>query len=189
MLDTIIIGESNAQMNYPALIISSLALLFTVFSFWWMNWRRGKLIVGAPRSFAARGSQQENLIITLPLVFYNNGASAIVVQNLRLLLLQEDSDSKPLFFNATLEKLLKDEGRTFATQFPIRGREAIRLICEFQRSPGNLLFEAGRYPIELQAILDSKKSWERLCRFDLRISESSARNINQQYLAHDNHDA
>lgn len=116
-------------MNYPALIISSLALLFTIVSFWWMNWRRGKLIVGAPRSFAAKGSQQGNLIITLPLVFYNNGASAIVVQNLRLLLLHEDSDSRPLFFNATLEKLLIDEGRAFATQFPVRGREAIGLIC------------------------------------------------------------
>ncbi len=73
-------------------------------AFWWMNWRRGKLIVGKPRSYAARGSLTENLIITFPLVFFNDGAAAIVVQNLRLLLLDEGSNTRPLFFNATLER-------------------------------------------------------------------------------------
>jgi len=176
-------------LNYPALIISTLALTFTVLSFWWMNWRRGKLIVGVPRSYAARGSQTDNLIITLPLVFYNDGAAAIIVQNLRLLLLHEGPDTRPLFFNATLEKLLKDEGRAFATQFPVRGREGITVICEFQRAPGNLLFEAKPYPIELQAILDRNREWQEVCCFDLRVVASAVPVINKQYVAHDNYAA
>jgi hypothetical protein len=176
-------------MNYPALIISSLALLFTILSFWWMNWRRGSLRIGTPRSYAAKGSIDENLIITLPFVFYNNGASAIIVQNLRLLLLNEQSNAKPLFFNATLERLLKDEGRAFATQFPVRGREAVTIICEFQRKPGDLLFEKGSYPIELQAILNENHKWQTLCRFDLNVKQESLSSINKQYIAHDNHDA
>ncbi len=152
-----------------------------------MNWRRGKLIVGKPRSYAARGSQTENLIITLPLVFFNDGAAAIVVQNLRLLLLDEGSNTRPLFFNATLEKLLKDEGRAFATQFPVRGREAVTLICEFQRSPGDLVFEPKRYSIELQAILNEHTEWRQLSRFDLNVIDSAVPAINRQYLAHDNY--
>jgi hypothetical protein len=174
------------KRDIAALIISTLALLFTISSFWWMNWRRGKLIVGKPRSYAARGAQTENLIITLPLVFFNEGAAAIVVQNLQLLLLQE-GETRPLFFNATLEKLLKDESRSFATQFPVRGREAVTLICEFQRSPGNLVFESKRYPIELQAILDDRNEWETLARFDLNIIDSAIPAINRQYLAHNNY--
>jgi hypothetical protein len=39
-------------MTSEAVIISIAALAFTVFSFWWMNWRKGKLIVGPPRTFA-----------------------------------------------------------------------------------------------------------------------------------------
>jgi hypothetical protein len=170
-------------MNYP-LIISILALLFTIFSFWWMNWRRGNLIVGEPRSYAAKGSQNDHLSITIPLVFYNNGASAIVVQNLRILLLNEEAGT-PLSFIATFEKLL-DGDRAFATQFPVRGREAIKLICEFKRKPGNLLFEAGRYKIELQAVLDDTGTWAKLCKFDLLISEDSINNINKSYLVYDN---
>jgi hypothetical protein len=145
------------------------------------------LILGKPRSYAARGSQTDNLIITLPLVFFNDGAAAIVVQNLRLMLLHEDSAGRPLFFNATLEKLLKDEGRAFATQFPVRGREAVTLVCEFQRSPGDLLFEAKPYPIELQAILDEDTEWRTLSRFDLNVIASAIPAINRQYLAHDNY--
>jgi hypothetical protein len=175
------------KRDIAALIISSLALIFTITAFWWMNWRRGKLIVGKPRSYAARGSQTENLIIALPLVFFNDGAAAIVVQNLRLLLLDEGSNTRPLFFNATLEKLLKDEGRAFATQFPIRGREAVTFICEFQRSPGDLVFEAKRYSIELQAILDERTEWRQLSRFDLNVIDSAVPGINRQYLAHDNY--
>ncbi len=101
--------------------------------------------------------------------------------------MHEGSDARPLFFNATLERLLKDEGRAFATQFPVRGREAVSLICEFQRVSGNLLFEAKRYAIELQAILDDCDEWQQLTRFDLNVIDSAVPAINRQYLAHDNY--
>jgi hypothetical protein len=176
-------------MNYPALIISTLALLFTVLGFWWMNWRRGRLQVGGPRSYAAC-SAGDRLILTLPFVFFNDGASAIVVQNLRLLVLHDQSDPKPLFFSATYEEIRpKDEGRELPTQFPIRGREAILVICEFQRKPSNLVFEAGRYPLELQAILNEDKEWKPLCAFDLNVREESLASINSVYIAYDNYDS
>jgi hypothetical protein len=65
--------------------IGVLALLFTIFSFWWMNWRRGKLNVGSFRMFAAgkgvEGSaDSKNLVIvSLPLVLWNSGARPLLV--------------------------------------------------------------------------------------------------------------
>lgn len=173
-------------MNYSALVISILALLFTVFSFYWMNWRRGELIISAPRSYAAKGSQTDLLLIELPLVFFNSGPIPIVVQNLRLMLSDEQPPGKPLRFIATVEKIGTSEGRTFAMQFPVRGREATRLICEFQRGPGSLVFKPRIYPIELQGKLDQNETWETLCSFVLRVNEESIASINTAFVVHDN---
>jgi len=172
-------------MNYPALIISTLALLFTVFSFWWMNWRKGKLQVGTPRTYAAFGSLEGKMVLEFPFVFFNNGPIPIIVQNLRLVF-SEDKESRPLNFIATVKKLGKDEERAFATQFPIRGREALLLICEFQRSPGGMIFESNNYPMELHAKLDNSKKWKRICNFNLNVTEKSLPAINQQFIVHDN---
>jgi len=93
-------------VNIAALVISALAMLFTLFSFWWMHWRRGKTIVGPPRSFAATSSGKgELLMVQLPLVFYNNGAASQVVQNLRLSLVQNQNRSAVLYFNNTVPDL------------------------------------------------------------------------------------
>lgn len=172
-------------MNYAALVISILALLFTVFSFWWMNWRTGKLHIGSPRTYAAFGSQEGRMVLEFPFVFFNDGPMPIFVQNLRLLFLQE-TQPRPLSFIATVKKLGKDEDRAFATQFPVHGREAILLICEFQREPGGMTFEARNYPMELQAKLSNSKKWKQICRFSLNVPERSLPTINRQFVVHDN---
>ena len=67
-------------MSNASLLISFFALFFTIFSFWWMNWRKGKIIVGPPRSFAATSKSEDGLLIVqLPLVFYNDGAASQVI--------------------------------------------------------------------------------------------------------------
>jgi hypothetical protein len=172
-------------MNYAALTVSVLALLFTVFSFWWMNWRKGKLRVGSPRSYAAHGADQKRMVIEPPFVFFNDGPIPIVVDNLRLIFSNKAND-RPLDFVATVEKIGTDEGRTFATQFPVRGRESTLLICEFQRRPGGMLFEAGSYPMQLQAKLDGSEKWKSICDFHLNVSEESLATINKQFLVYDN---
>lgn len=172
-------------MNNPALIISTLALLFTVFSFWWMNWRKGRLLVSSPRTFAAFGSLEGKMVLEFPFVFFNNGPMPIVVQNLRLIF-SEEKEPNPLIFNAPVKKLGKDEERTFATQFPVRGREALLLICEFQRTPGEMTFEVHEYPMELQAKLDNGKKWKKICSFNLNVTEKSLPSINKQFIVHDN---
>jgi hypothetical protein len=171
---------------YAALIIAILALFFTIFRFWWMNWRRGRLIIRKPRSYAAVGSEKNVLIIEVPLVFFNNGAIPILVQNLRLSILEESPNPKPLTFVATVEKLGTSEGRAFASQFPVRARESLLLICEFQRRPGNFLFEAKRYQIELQALIDEEDTWKTLTFFELNINSDALKTINEIFITHDN---
>ena len=175
-------------MNYAAVTISILALAFTVFSFYWMNWRRGKLLISPPRTYAAIGSQSGKLVIDLPLVFFNNGPIPIVVQNLRLLFPEDKLYVQPLRFIATVEKIGTKEGRGFATQFPVRGREAVKMICEFQREPGNLIFKTRVYAVELQAKLDYDERWQTLLTFKLRVNLESMAAINSQFVAHDNED-
>ncbi len=172
-------------MNYLAFTISMLALLFTFFSFWWMNWRTGKLKIGAPRSYAALGSLERQMILEFPFVFFNDGPMPIIVQNLRLVF-SDETQRRPLVFIAVVKKLGRDDDRSFATQFPVRGREAILLICEFQRDPGGLVFQERRYPMELQAQTDGSKLWTCICRFTLNVSAQGLQTINQAFVVHDN---
>ena len=68
----------------PALWIALASLLFTVASFWWMSARRGRIArVRAPNAFALLSTSAQ-LLLHLPIVLYNTGAAAIVVENLRI---------------------------------------------------------------------------------------------------------
>ena len=172
-------------MYYSAFIISILALLFTIFSFWWMNWRTGKLRVGAPRTYAALGSLEGQTILEFPFVFFNDGPMPIIVKNLRLVFPNE-TQPRPLVFTATVRELGRNEDRSFATQFPIRGREAKLMICEFQREQGGMVFEARSYSMELQAQLGNSNLWRCICSFMLHVSAKDLQTINKAFVVHDN---
>ena len=96
------------------------------------------------------------MVVEFPFVFFNDGPLPIIVQTLRVLFLNEEK-ARPLNFIATVQKLGKDEDRAFAIQFTIRGREAVLLICEFQREPGGMIFKAQTYMMEVQAKLGNNK--------------------------------
>jgi hypothetical protein len=173
-------------MDVAAIVIGFCALLFTFFSFYWMNWRKGKLVVGMPRCYAANSLAQGTLVLEFPFVFFNDGPTPIFVQNLRLIFTDE-KPHKPLVFTATAERLGEVVGHTLATQFPILGREAMLKICVFQRTPGENVFTEGSYPLELQAMLDDKGEWKTLCHFPLVVTASDAKKIQQRgYYVYDN---
>lgn len=175
-------------MNLAAIFISMLALLFAVASFYWMNWRTGNLHVSRPRSYSALGSKEGRLILYLPFVFFNDGPTPIVVQNLRVEF-QEEMQLQPLTFTDVVKEVdpRNNQGsRSVATQFPVRGREAVLMVCEFQREPGNMLFEAKSYPLELQARLGTCPEWQTICKFALNVSERDIPTINSQFTMHDN---
>jgi hypothetical protein len=70
-------------MSAIALAVSVFAPAFTTYSFWWMNWRKGKLEIGNIRTYAAVSSGKK-LLIELPIIFFNSGALPVLVENLRL---------------------------------------------------------------------------------------------------------
>lgn len=172
-------------MDISAILVSVFALLFTTFSFWWMNWRRGKLILSDIRTFAACSSDN-SLKIQLPIVFFNPGAMPILINNLRLSFPERGGEHTALFFNSTVKKLASDEDSSMATPFPIHGGEALLKICNFNRARAGFDFEVGEYKLCIEGRLDQNSDWEILKTFILKIRESQVKVLNAAFIAHDN---
>jgi hypothetical protein len=170
----------SVVQSTPALLIGILALMFTIFSFWWMNWRKGKLIIGPPLSYALTASKEGLLLVVIPLVFYNDGAATQVVQNLRLTLEQNDLKSKAVNFVATVPNLLggkiSNGTRQFACQFAIEGRKSHSGYFEFQNKPCKFVPSQGKCKATLEAKLDDDKEWKTLSIFCLYIRDTTMLN-------------
>lgn len=151
------------------IFFSLCALGFTIYSFYWMNWRPGKLHVTPPKTFAA-ACTNDKVIIYLPLVFHNSGARPIIVQNLQLSIL--DKHLSPLYFNATVEKLGTDEGRAYATSFGINANMTLELICEFQVKNRGFHFQEKINSLLLEAQINESK-WTKIKTFSVYIGENA----------------
>lgn len=172
-------------MTIAAIVISLLALVFTTFSFWWMNWRKGNLKLGNIRTYAAV-AQGNKLIIELPIIFFNSGALPVLVENLRLIFPERGAESTALYFNAIVEKLATDQGRAFATPFAVHPGTAQLKICEFQRLRSGFAFSKGSYEICIQCLTSHEKNWKTIKRFHLKVREKQVEALNSIFTAHDN---
>ncbi len=167
-----------------ALIIGIAALLFTIFSFWWMNWRRGRLKVSNIRTYAASGSGNK-VLVELPLIFFNTGAIPILIENIRLRLNSIGKEELTLPFNATVARLATDFERAWATPFAVHGGKAMEVICEFQ-TYSDFVFVPGDYTLTLEALLGHKKGWRHLRDFKIRVDDADSTNMNRMLKAYDN---
>ena len=179
-------GKRYRYMDYTAIIISISALGFTVFSFWWMNWRRGKIRLGSNlRSYAACASPNR-LLIELPLIFFNTGAVPLVVENLRLYFPKITEENKYLFFNAVVAKLGTDENRCFAKPFSIHAGDVLEVICEFQNTSTSFKFEESDYEFEIHALLGHKEEWGTLKKYTINVRGNDLNTLNGRLITHDN---
>ena len=186
-VSSIVVGGMSFG-NWIAITISGCALAFTTGTFWWMNWRRGTLHAWPPRSFAFADTGGQVLIV-LPLVFYNDGPTPIVVLNLQLRL-SGPSGTYRLSFEATRPGVqplpVPDDGREMATAIPVRGREAQLICCEFSRKPGGVVSAANGWEASVEARLGAKRKWMTLLEsFPLAIDERALRQSGH-YVAYDN---
>ena len=146
------------------------------------------MIVGAPRSFAAVSQGEQGLLLVqIPLVFYNDGAAAQIVQNLRLSLEQNEVRAEILYFNNTLSNLASNDDREWARQFAIGKRSSYSSIFVFQRRPGHFVFSEGVCRAILEARLNDSVEWKTLLDFNLQTPAQSLESLNGgPLIAHDN---
>jgi hypothetical protein len=156
-------------MTYVALGVSGLALAFTIASFWWLHARTGSLEAAAPRSYAFA----DKVRLRLPFAFFNTGAKALIVSDLRLLV--DDPDREPLGWITTRSKLRPDaqDGFAFATPFSVPGRGIREVIAEFGDDRGWSPEPSSRHRIRLQARVHPSESWTNIVAFDWWAPPSS----------------
>lgn len=145
--------------NLP-LTIAILALLFSVISFWWTHWRRGKIIVSFPVKFGINYTKSNSkLIIELPLVFYNTGAATIIINNLRLNILDANNQIKYLHFNNTFDDLENNNGRQWGFSFSIEGRKTFSKVFVFMKTGIQFKIPDDKIDYNLELQKNNKYSW------------------------------
>jgi hypothetical protein len=150
----------SESMPYVALVVSGLALAFTITSFWWLHARTGSLEVAVPRSYAF----EDRVRVRLPFTFFNTGAKALIVTDLRLLV--DDSDHE-LGWITTRSKLRPDreDNFAFATPFSVAGRGTKEVIAEFGHEAGWSPEPSSRHLLRLEAKVHPSENWENLLEF------------------------
>jgi hypothetical protein len=176
------LNSRTALLSNPAWIISICALSFTIFSFWWIHRRPGKLVILPPRSFELWRSADdpEAQLIVLPIVFFNKGAMPVIVRNLRLIH-KPDGTLKPFTFQHVVDGLgpaRKKEHPEIATQFPVRGGDAVLRHIQFMRIPSGIEWREGTHNFRLDAVLGSAPKWRPIIDVDLRLRKSDITHAN-----------
>jgi hypothetical protein len=102
-------------VTYAAFVVSGLALAFAIASFWWLHARAGSLEAAAPRTYAF----VDRVRLRLPLAFFNTGAKALIVTDLRLLV--DDLEREPFAWITTRSNLRPEaeDSSAFATPFAV----------------------------------------------------------------------
>ncbi|WP_432831173.1 hypothetical protein [Dactylosporangium sp. CA-092794] len=185
-------NASTGSSVTPAVIVSFLALLFTIASFWWIQVRRGRLRAYPPLSYAGAFGGSK-LLLNLPLVLYNTGPAPIVILDFRLRIVgiaaREDT-ALPLLVSwysiqPRLEPAASGGGRALPSPIALNGRQAVERFIEFGRTNAPTDLAGGPYDVTVEVRLAHKRTWRPLVSFALHteLVNGEARN---RYLQHTN---
>lgn len=156
-------------MNLPAALVASMALIFTVSSFWWLNARPGRLVVYSVMAFAGYITDQ-TLVIQIPVVAHNTGAKPRVIRALRL---QGVDQSNKIFrlqaqtFHTKLQP--GNEGTDFVHAYAVDGRSVVTKHVRFSVEDVPLLAPGESVKVVLQALMDEQDSWVGLKTLDIHV--------------------
>jgi hypothetical protein len=153
--------------------VASLALVFTIGSFWWLNGRRGRLKSFEPHSFAL-GIMPADLVMLLrfPLVFYNTGATPIIIQDMRLTFPKEPHATASLPWRNTRSQIMpgSDDRGTLPAVFSIPGRTAQQMFIEFGGPFPGVIPKARDYQAVIEVKLGHRRKWKKLISFTIRAA-------------------
>ena len=156
-------------MYLPAVLVASLALIFTVLSFWWLNARAGRLVFYPVMTFAGYINAQ-TLVVQIPVVVHNTGAKPRVIRALRL---QGVDQSNSVFRLAaqTFETKLDpgNDDSDFVHAFAIDGRSVITKYVKFSTKAVPLLEPGKSIKLVLQGLVDESDRWVGLKTLDVHV--------------------
>lgn len=152
---------------WPGVLISVLALVFTVSAFWWLYARRGRLESYEPTAFGAAlaGSR---FLLRLPIVIYNTGARALVVTDLRVRFVSEAPPFCLTWIGEREHLAFTTTPATMPGPFPVHGRDAVSLIAEFADEIPGVALDQRDYLIRVEALVPGRWVWQDLVTFPLR---------------------
>jgi len=156
--------------NLVAVCIASLALIFTVGTFWWLQMRRGHLNAYSPHSFSAFIDGTLILFLRLPILLYNTGAEPIVVLDMRLRFPEEPQSLFPLPWRLSYLQLAPVNGEVgqHPAVFAVAGRSTGQSFLEFGGPwPGFKMYFDSTYLCLIEAKLGHNGKWKKLIDFEL----------------------
>lgn len=156
-------------MTLPAILVASMALIFTVASFWWLNARSGRLIIFSVMTFSGYITTQK-LTIQVPIVVHNTGAKPRVIRALRL----QGADQSGKVFQLDAQtfqmKLEPDnEGMDFAHAFAVSGRSVVTKYVRFATENVPQLVPGASTKLVLQGLVDERDTWVGLKTLDIFV--------------------
>ncbi|MDM7991361.1 hypothetical protein [Arthrobacter sp. zg-Y877] len=156
-------------MYLPTVLIASLALIFTVSSFWWLNARPGRLVFYSVTTFGGYINTQ-SLVIQIPVVVHNTGAKPRVIRELRLEGVDQPGGTFRLEAQTFHKKLGPGgEGSDFVHPFAVNGRSVITKYVRFATDNVPLLVPGESMKLVLQGLVGEGDSWVELKTLDIHV--------------------
>ena len=144
------------------MIVTVLALVFTVAAFWWVFLRPGTITSAAPDTYATPPGP--TLRLRFPFVLLNTGAVPVVVADLRLIV----EGVHEFHWSSVRKKIAPsmDDFLDAAAPFAVKGRDAVQVFAEFGQVPPEWRPEPGQsYPVKLEA-KDQSGRWKPVIEFE-----------------------
>lgn len=151
----------------PAVIVATLALLFTVASFWWLHARTGRVRASDTTAYAGYLAS-DHVTLRIPVLLYNSGARTRVVDELRLV---SPTWAAPEGEWQTVTATLKPAGddSDFAAPYAIDGRKTSSKFMTFTFDFSGHLPEPKSTIMSLEARLDGTTKWRTLRHITLHL--------------------
>jgi hypothetical protein len=159
----------SASTSIVPVVIAVLALFFTIFSFWWLQARKGSVKGFEPPTYAGAASAND-FRLRLPVALYNSGARTRVVCRVRLAI--DTSPTVTVLSWMTFRTTIKPDTNDvvdFAGPYVIAGRAAEVRFIEFVGDFAGGLPEPRDYTARFEIQMDGAATWLTVCEFVLRL--------------------